>query len=210
MAHPFHVRAVARLCRAEAVRARAVQPALVLQHRCGRKIGQALRELLPELLAASAETVGWRVARRPYLIGYGYTPENVRERRSAADPARQGRLRLSQKVHEGHSVPEGNVDNARTGSLFISARWSWRADPEENKYSTLESGPAGRVRKTARAFTSLIFTPPIYFLRLYFRNGLWRCGLSGFIEAMTGAVYGLPDGGEDLPAARSEGAPECG
>ena len=35
----------------------------------------------------------------------------------------------------------------------------------------------------------MIFSPPLYFLRLYFRNGLWRCGLPGFIEAATGGVY---------------------
>ncbi|MNW00945.1 hypothetical protein D3C71_1965080 [compost metagenome] len=35
----------------------------------------------------------------------------------------------------------------------------------------------------------MLASPPLYFYRLYFRNGLWRCGFPGFIEAMTGAVY---------------------
>ena len=28
-----------------------------------------------------------------------------------------------------------------------------------------------------------------YFIRIYIRNGLWRCGAPGFIEAMTDSVY---------------------
>jgi hypothetical protein len=35
----------------------------------------------------------------------------------------------------------------------------------------------------------MFVNPPLYFLRLYVRHGLWRCGIPGFIEAMTGAVY---------------------
>ncbi|PLU75242.1 lipopolysaccharide biosynthesis protein [Sinorhizobium medicae] len=132
------------------------------------RLDGALRNLLPELLATSDEIVGWRVARRPYLIGYGYTPENVRERRNLRLIRRgRGGYDLSQKVHEG-IVPDGNVGKARTGSLL--------------HFRPLVSGKRPR-------FYKLVFAPPIYFLRLYFRNGLWRCGLSGFIEAMTGAVY---------------------
>jgi glycosyltransferase involved in cell wall biosynthesis len=153
------------------------------------RLDKALRELLPELLAASAEIVGWRVARRPYLIGYGYTPENVRERRNLRLIRRgKGRYDLSQKVHEG-IVPEGNVDNAQTGSLLHFRPLVMDEQIlKENKYSTLKADQQVESGKRPR-FYKLIFTPPIYFLRLYFRNGLWRCGLSGFIEAMTGAVY---------------------
>ena len=35
----------------------------------------------------------------------------------------------------------------------------------------------------------LLFNPPIYFLRLYFKTGLWYCGVPGFNQAMTDAVY---------------------
>jgi glycosyltransferase involved in cell wall biosynthesis len=153
------------------------------------RLDAPLRKLLPELVAAPAEVVGWRVARRAYLIGFGYTPEHVRERKNLRLIRRgHGAYDLTQAVHEG-IVPVGRVDKAETGSilhyrpLIIDEQIL-----KENRYSTLKASQhfaAGESPNTAK----LIFSPPIYFLRLYFKNGLWRCGVPGFIEAMTGAVY---------------------
>ena len=36
------------------------------------RLDEALQMLLPELVNAPESIVGWRVARRPFLIGYGY------------------------------------------------------------------------------------------------------------------------------------------
>lgn len=148
-----------------------------------------LRATLPRLLAAEAGIVGWRVARRPYLIGYGYTPKNVKERRNLRLIRRgKGAFDLAQTVHEG-IVPDGRVEPSMTGSLL-----HFRPLPmdeqilKENKYSTLKADQLVAAGKGPRKF-KLIFNPPVYFLRLYLRNGLWRCGFPGFIEAMTGAVY---------------------
>ena len=153
------------------------------------RFDDALKAALPALLAAPDDIVGWRIARRPYLIGYGYTPAHVHERRNLRLIRRgRGRYDLSRRVHEG-IVPDGRVEPAPNGSLL-----HFRPLPmdeqivKENKYSSLkgeqwveEGRPPRRLR--------IIFNPPIYFLRLYLRNGLWRCGFPGFIEAMTGAVY---------------------
>jgi glycosyltransferase involved in cell wall biosynthesis len=38
------------------------------------RVDDALLESLPQMLSVHDDVVGWRVARRPYLIGYGYTP----------------------------------------------------------------------------------------------------------------------------------------
>ena len=46
------------------------------------RLDEPLQALLPSLLEAPADIVGWRIARRPYLIGYGYTPDKVRERKN--------------------------------------------------------------------------------------------------------------------------------
>ena len=153
------------------------------------RLDAALRRLLPDLLAAPDDIVGWRVARRPYLIGYGYTPENVHERRNLRLIRRErGQYDLTQKVHEG-IVPDGRVGNAATGSLLHFRPLQMDEQIlKENKYSTLKADQQVEAGKPPR-FYKLVFGPPLYFLRLYFRNGLWRCGLSGFIEAMTGAVY---------------------
>jgi glycosyltransferase involved in cell wall biosynthesis len=153
------------------------------------RLDDALRAALPGLLAAPAEVVGWKVARRPYLIGFGYTPAHVYERRNLRLIRRgRGRYDMTLVVHEG-IVPDGPVEPAPKGSLL-----HFRPLPmdeqilKENRYSSLKADhwvAAGRPPRRLK----LVFNPPLYFIRLYVRNGLWRCGFSGFIEAMTGAVY---------------------
>jgi glycosyltransferase involved in cell wall biosynthesis len=153
------------------------------------RLDAPLQNLLPTLLAAPVETVGWRVARRPYLIGYGYTPDRVRERKNLR-LIRKGRgaYDLAQKVHEG-IVADGKVEAAATGSLLHYRPLVIDEQIlKENRYSSLKADQQVAEGKPPRAY-KMIFNPPLYFLRLYFRNGLWRCGFPGFIEAATGAVY---------------------
>ncbi len=153
------------------------------------RLDRELRRLLPELVAAPADIVGWRIARRPYLIGYGYTPLNVKERKNLRLIRKgQGAYDLTQAVHEG-IVPKGRVDKAATGSLLhFRPLLMDEQILKENKYSTLKADQQFAEGKSAR-LSKLVFSPLTYFLRLYFKNGLWRCGRSGFVEAMTGAVY---------------------
>lgn len=153
------------------------------------RLDKALQDLLPSLVSAPGEIVGWRVARRPYLIGYGYTPSHVHERRNLRLIRRgKGGYDLAQAVHEG-IVPQGRVEAAKSGSLL-----HFRPLPleeqilKENKYSSLKARQHFKEGRRAKPI-KMVFSPPVYFLRLYFRNGLWRCGFSGFVEAMTGAVY---------------------
>jgi glycosyltransferase involved in cell wall biosynthesis len=153
------------------------------------RFDEPLKALLPSLLEAPDDIAGWRVARRPYLIGYGYTPEKVHERRNLRlIRAGRGRYDLSQKVHEG-IVPDGKVGAARSGSLLHYRPLIIDEQIlKENKYSTLKADQQFAEGKPPRPY-KLLVGPPLYFYRLYFRNGLWRCGFPGFIEAMTGAVY---------------------
>jgi hypothetical protein len=152
------------------------------------RFDDALRAALPELLARE-DVAGWRIARRPYLIGHGYTPAHVHERRNLRLIRRgRGRYDLTQTVHEGIQ-PDGRVEPARKGSLL-----HFRPLPideqilKENTYSSLKADQWVAGGKPPRRLR-LLFNPPLYFLRLYLRNGLWRCGFPGFIQAMTGAVY---------------------
>lgn len=152
------------------------------------RLDDALRAALPELLARK-DVAGWRIARRPYLIGYGYTPPYVHERRNLRLIRRgAGSYDLAQKVHEGIRS-DGRIEPALKGSLL-----HYRPLPideqilKENKYSSLKADQWMAEGKGARGL-KLFLNPPLYFLRLYFRNGLWRCGAAGFVEAMTGAVY---------------------
>jgi hypothetical protein len=86
-------------------------------------------------------------------------------------------------------VPTGRVEDAKSGSL-LHYRPLIIDDQilKENKYSTLKADQHFALGE-GTTFLRLIFSPVLYFWRLYFHNGLWRCGPSGFIEAMTGAVY---------------------
>lgn len=153
------------------------------------RLDAALRAVLPELLSAPETVVGWKVARRPYLIGYGYTPENVRERKNLRLIRNgKGGYDLTQKVHEG-IVPAGEVRSSEKGSLLhYRPLIIGEQILKENKYSTLKADQQFAEGRNAK-LSKLLFSPWLYFLRLYFKNGLWRCGVPGFIEAATGGIY---------------------
>jgi len=153
------------------------------------RLDDALKEALPRLLQAPEHVAGYRIPRRPYLIGRGYTPSSSCER-GTLRLLRNGRgaFDLNLRVHEG-IIADGQVIQHRGGSML-----HYRPLPideqilKENKYSTLKADQLVDAGARPRRLR-LMFNPPIYFLRLYFRNGLWRCGFPGFIQAMTAAVY---------------------
>jgi glycosyltransferase involved in cell wall biosynthesis len=153
------------------------------------RLDASFRRLLPTLLDAPEEVSGWRVARRPYMIGRGYPPEHVHERRNLRLMRRgRGAYDLSQAVHEGIRV-EGKVRDAGKGSLLHYRPLVMEEQIlKENHYSTLKAEQQYNTGRRPSAL-GLVFSPLLYFLRLYFKSGLWRCGSPGFIEAMTGAVY---------------------
>ena len=153
------------------------------------RLDQPLIDLLPELLKADEKVSGWKIARRPFLIGYGYTPRWAHERRNLRLIRKnRGAFDLTLKVHEG-IIPDGEVKSAKKGSLL-----HFRPLPmeeqilKENKYSSLKVDMRREAGKKPSLF-KLLFNPPVYFLRLYFKTGLWYCGIPGFNQAMTGAVY---------------------
>lgn len=152
------------------------------------RMDKALKEVLPKLLETD-DVIGWKIARRPYLIGYGYAPANAHERRNLRLIKRgHGRYDLDQRVHEGIR-PDGRVEHALEGSLLhFRALQMDKQILKENKYSSLKADQLVETGQEPR-YIRMLFNPPMYFFRLYFHNGLWRCGFPGFVEAMTGAVY---------------------
>jgi glycosyltransferase involved in cell wall biosynthesis len=151
-------------------------------------LDEELRGQISTLLAAPESQVGWRLARRPLLIGYGYTPSHVHSPILRLVRRGQGAYNLTDRVHEGIRV-KGKVAKAKRGSLL-----HFRALPmdeqilKENTYSTLKADQIVE-RGQRRSPWKMLFSPPYYFLRLYFARRLFLCGWPGFIEAMTGAVY---------------------
>jgi hypothetical protein len=59
---------------------------------------------------------------------------------------------------------------------------------KENAYSTLKADQKLEEGKTS-SFAKLIFSPLMYFIRLYLFNRLIFCGWSGFVQAATGSAY---------------------
>jgi glycosyltransferase involved in cell wall biosynthesis len=151
-------------------------------------LDEELRQALPALLAAPDRVVGWRLARRPLLIGHGYTSSYIHSPILRLIRRGSGAYDLADRVHEGIRA-SGKVAKARSGSLLHFR--ALRLDEQilkENAYSSLK---ADQIVETGRRRNpwKMVFSPPYYFLRLYFARGLFRCGWPGFIEAMTGAVY---------------------
>ena len=143
------------------------------------RLDETLLRELPRLLDAPPEVVGWRLARRPYLIGHGYTPPAVHERKILRLIRRsRGEFDRKLKVHEG-IIPDGEVMNAKRGSLL-----HFRPLPideqilKENKYSTLKTEQWMERGGGPRGYKMFV-NPPLYFYRLYLYNGLWRCGMPG-------------------------------
>jgi len=153
------------------------------------RLDAELRAQIPRLIENQGNVIGWRVARRPYLIGYGYTPHGVTERKNLRlIKSGCGSYDLSQTVHEG-IVPAGKVAECKIGSLLhFTPTPIGQQILVENTYSSLKSQMIVD-RDQPRTPWRMLYNPPLYFLRLYFRNGLWRCGFPGFIQAVTGAMY---------------------
>ncbi len=152
------------------------------------RLDDTLQSLLPDL-TKPGEVAGWRIGHRPYLPGFGYTPQRMKAGSHIRLVRReQARYDLSRTVHESLIV-RGPVISLTKGSLL-----HYRPLPlkeqllKENEYSTLKAQSLITAGKPARRL-KLIFNPAVYFVRTYFFSGYWRCGMAGFIHAMDLAVY---------------------
>jgi len=148
-----------------------------------------LRESLASLVECDEATVGWRLARRGFLPGFGYTPTWVRERTKLRLIRNgKGSFGLNRLVHEKIN-PDGQVKVARKGSfLHYTPQLIDEQILKENKYSSLKAEMIVRDGQRRHPLR-LIISPVLYFFRLYVLHGLWRCGFPGYIQAATGAVY---------------------
>ncbi len=153
------------------------------------RLDEEFRSVLPQLLKAPEKIVAWRLRRRPYLIGFGYTPKFVYERANLRLVRKgEGKYDLTQRVHEG-IVPTGTVKNAPRGSLL-----HFRPIPideqilKENKYSALKAQQIVDAGKRPRLMR-LVFNPFVYFFRLYLHHRMFLCGFPGLIQAATGSMY---------------------
>lgn len=148
-----------------------------------------LRRELPALLAAPDAVAGWRLTRRPYLLGLGYAPGGAHEGRMLRLVRRErARYDTALLVHEAILV-DGEVRTAPRGTLL-----HFRLFPideqvvKEARYSKLKVRQLIGEGKRTRPIR-LVLNPVVYFLRYYLVRRMFLCGFPGFIQAATGAVY---------------------
>ena len=103
---------------------------------------------------------------------------------------RRGRARydLETLVHE-HVHVDGTVRDIGTGAILH--RRALPADEQivkENAYAALKAEQLKRAGKGPR-LAKLVLNPPYHFLRRYLMQRYCMSGWSGFIHAVTGAIY---------------------
>ena len=153
------------------------------------RLDEQLKLELRHMIEAPDEQAAWRIPYRLHLYAYGLAPRHVVAGRLLR-MVRAGRARYQTDslVHEGMKV-EGRIGTAAKGALIHA-----RALPleeqilKENRYSSLKASQLHRQGRQPR-LAKLLFSPPIYFLKLNLFRGYCWCGSAGLIHAATGAIY---------------------
>lgn len=152
------------------------------------RLDPELRKSLPALLSEKS-VAGWRLTRRPYLLGLGYAPPLAHEGRMLRLVRRADvHYNTDLLVHEAILV-KGTVATASRGTLL-----HFRLLPvdeqliKEARYAVLKVRQLRGEGKHTRPIR-LIFNPIVYFLRYYIVRRMFLCGFPGFIQSVTGAVY---------------------
>lgn len=151
------------------------------------RVSRTLRDGFADLLAQPGVN-GWKITRYDYINGYGFVPPRAHERHHNRLFRRgKGRFNTSDLVHEGIAI-DGETRRAPGGLLHFSPIPLHDQMQKENRYSTLKAQMKTGRGQRAQAWKMLV-SPPAFFLRWYFRYGLWRCGWGGFIHAAKGTIY---------------------
>lgn len=154
------------------------------------RVSPKLRVALPDLIAAS-EVNGYALDRFNYLPAYGYVPVQSAEKRLNRLFRRGfGRLYQEDIVHERLDIdgPVVDLSAGQGGILHFSPLRLHDQVLKLNRYSSLKAEMRAARGAEAKPIKMLL-SPLVYFLRLYFGHGLWRCHWPGVIAAANGAVY---------------------
>ncbi|MBV9290254.1 MAG: glycosyltransferase family 2 protein [Hyphomicrobiales bacterium] len=155
-------------------------------------LDQDLRAALPELIAADPAVAGWKLRRTLTLYG-SPSPVSLWTRPEfILRLFRRGRARFDETliVHEGLIV-DGAVRIASKGLLRHERGLPLDQQmKKEIAYAKLKAEQR-LARSVKPSALKLVFSPPIYFLRIFFWNRFFLMGWGGFIHAATGAIYSL-------------------
>ena len=152
-----------------------------------------LRASLPRLMAADDAISGWKVRRSLTLYGQSRPVSRWTRPEHILRLVRRGRARFDPAliVHEGLVADEGETPIARQGLLRHERSLPLNEQmKKEIVYARLKAEQRLKQgRKPSKL--KLMFSPPIYFLRIFFWNRFFLSGWAGFIHAATGAMYSL-------------------
>ncbi len=152
-----------------------------------------LRASLPRLMAAGDDVSGWKVRRSLTLYGQSEPVSRLTRPEHILRLVRRGRARFDPAliVHEGLVADEGETPIARHGLLRHERSLPLNEQmKKEIVYARLKAEQ--RLKQGRKPSTlKLLFSPPIYFLRIFFCNRFFLSGWAGFIHAATGAMYSL-------------------
>ncbi len=150
-------------------------------------------------LAAAADgaptnsVAGWKVRRSLTLYGQAKPVSRWTRPEHILRLVRRGRARFDPAliVHEGLVADHGQTPVARDGLLRHERSLPLNEQmKKEIVYARLKAEQ--RLKQGRKPSTlKLVFSPPIYFLRIFFFNRFFLCGSAGFIHAATGAIYSL-------------------
>jgi glycosyltransferase involved in cell wall biosynthesis len=149
-----------------------------------------LRGLLSAMASAEGSVGGWMMRRALTLYGRKNPVSLWTRPERILRLARRGKARFDPNVlvHEGLIVegdirlaPAGLLRHERGLPLDVQIR-------KEAAYARLKAEQ--RLQRGQRpSVLKLIFSPPLYFLRILFWNRLFLSGWSGLVHAGTGAAY---------------------
>lgn len=152
-----------------------------------------LRAALPRLMHAPDSVAGWKVRRSLTLYGQAKPVSRWTRPEHILRLVRRGRARFDPAliVHEGLVADHGQTPVARDGLLRHERSLPLNEQmKKEIVYARLKAEQ--RLKQGRKPSTlKLVFSPPIYFLRIFFWNRFFLCGAAGFIHAATGAIYSL-------------------
>jgi glycosyltransferase involved in cell wall biosynthesis len=148
---------------------------------------------LSRLMSADESVAGWKVRRSLTLYGQAKPVSRWTRPEHILRLVRRGRARFDPAliVHEGLVADHGETPIARDGLLRHERSLPlYEQMKKEITYARLKAEQ--RLKQGRKPSTlKLVFSPPIYFLRIFFWNRFFLSGWAGFIHAATGAMYSL-------------------
>ena len=154
------------------------------------RVDSELRASIIAIATDAASTVnGWQIRRRDWLSGYGYAHPGVlhnrilrlfRNGKAVVDP--------DSTIHETFIV-EGPTSLIGSGLLLHRRAMSLTDDIARANACSSQKAEVRLGQGAKPSILGVVLKPPYTFFKFYFMKRYFLCGMSGYIYAMTMAIY---------------------